>query len=475
MAGAFHQFLALAHIHKAAADQIGTGQNLPVRAVDGDRNDDDAVLGQVVAVTQHHVAHIAHAVAVHHNCPGGHGIFHRHTVRGDADVLTVFGDIDILLGDIAQMLRRFGMALELLELAVYRQEILRVRQGQHQLLFLLAGVTGNVGGVHIFVDDLGAKAQQPVDDLGDGLFVAGDGTCRNDDKVIGTDLDLTVACLRHTGQRRQRLALTAGGDQHDLFRRVLVDFGDVDQHVIGCVQIAQFLCHLGVGHHTAPADSHLAPGFYRQVDDLLHAVDVGGKGRHDNAAVARLDKQAAHTLGNGLLGFGKAGALGVGGVCQQRQHTLAPVLGNGGQVGHGVAGQRRVVHLEVAGVDDHARRAGNGERQRIRDGVVDVDRLHGKAAEADLLAGSDLVENSAGGKTMLLQLIFDKTDGQACRIDRHVEFFEQVRQAADVVLMSVGDKQTLDAVLVFQHIGKIGDDQIDAEHIGVGEHKPAVH
>ena len=79
------------------------------------------------------------------------------------------------------------------------------------------------------------------------------------------------------------------------------------------------------------------------------------------------------------------------------------------------------------------------------------------------------------GKTMLLQLIFDKTDGQACRIDRHVEFFEQVRQAADVVLMPVGDKQTLDAVLVFQHIGKIGDDQIDAEHIGVGEHKPAVH
>ena len=158
MAGAFHQFLALAHIHKAAADQIGTGQNLPVRAVDGDRNDDDAVLGQVVAVTQHHIAHVAHAVAVHHNCPGGHGVFHRHTVRGDADVLTVFGDIDILLGDIAQMLRRFGMALELLELAVYRQEILRVRQSQHQLLFLLAGVTGNVGGVHIFVDDLGAKA-----------------------------------------------------------------------------------------------------------------------------------------------------------------------------------------------------------------------------------------------------------------------------------------------------------------------------
>ncbi len=52
------------------------------------------------------------------------------------------------------MLRRFGVALELLELAVNRQEILRVGKGQHQLLLFLAGVTGNMGIVHVFVNDL---------------------------------------------------------------------------------------------------------------------------------------------------------------------------------------------------------------------------------------------------------------------------------------------------------------------------------
>ena len=39
-------------------------------------------------------------------------------------------------------------------------------------LLLLAGMAGHVGVVHIFVDDLGPKGQQAVDDLGDGLFIA---------------------------------------------------------------------------------------------------------------------------------------------------------------------------------------------------------------------------------------------------------------------------------------------------------------
>ena len=63
------------------------------------------------------------------------------------------------------MLRGLGVALELLELTVHGQEKLRVGQRQHELLLLLAGMAGHVGVVHIFVDDLGPKSQQAVDDL----------------------------------------------------------------------------------------------------------------------------------------------------------------------------------------------------------------------------------------------------------------------------------------------------------------------
>ena len=284
-----------------------------------------------------------------------------------------------------------------------------------------------------------------------------------------------MAGLRHAGQRTQRLALAAGGDEHDLLRRVLVDFVNRDKHIIRRVQVAQLAGHLSVGDHAAPTDGDLAARLNRQIDDLLHAVDVGGERCHDDAALTGLGKQAAHAFGDGLLSGGEARALCVGGICQQRQHTLAAILGNRGQVGHCVAGQRRVVDLEVAGVDDHARRAVDGEGQRVRDGVVDVDRLNGEAAERDLLARADLMEDRAGRKAVLLELVLDKTNRQLGGVDRHIEFFEQVRQTADVVLMTVGDEQALDAVPVLEHVGEVRDDQIDAEHIGIREHKAAVN
>ena len=104
-----------------------------------------------------------------------------------------------------------------------------------------------------------------------------------------------------------------------------------------------------------------------------------------------------------------------------------------------------------------------------------MDRLHGKAAQAHLLAGADLVEPGAGGQAVFLQLVAHQADGQPGGVDGHIELPQQVGQAADVVLVPVGDKKTLDAVLVLQHVGEIRDDQVDAEHVAVREHRTAVH
>ena len=56
-----------------------------------------------------------------------------------------------------------------------------------------------------------------------------------------------------------------------------------------------------------------------------------------------------------------------------------------------------------------------------------------------------------------------------------LNWLQQVGQAADMVLMAVGDENALDAVLVFQHIGEVGDDKIHAEHVGIREHQTAVN
>ena len=68
------------------------------------------------------------------------------------------------------MLCRFGMTFELLELAVHRQEELGMRQCEHEFLLFLAGMTRNMGIIHVLVDHFCAQAQKTVDHLGHCFF-----------------------------------------------------------------------------------------------------------------------------------------------------------------------------------------------------------------------------------------------------------------------------------------------------------------
>jgi hypothetical protein len=56
----------------------------------------------------------------------------------------------------------------------------------------------------------------------------------------------------------------------------------------------------------------------------------------------------------------------------------------------------------------------------------------------------------------------------------HVEVLQEVRQGAGVVLVAVGDDDAAELVLVFQHVGVVGQDQVDARLVVVGEHEAGV-
>ena len=43
-----------------------------------------------------------------------------------------------------------------------------------------------------------------------------------------------------------------------------------------------------------------------------------------------------------------------------------------------------------------------------------------------------------------------------------------------MVLVAVGEDDALDAVGVLAQVGEVGEDEVDAGHVGVGEHQPAV-
>ena len=76
---------------------------------------------------------------------------------------------------------------------------------------------------------------------------------------------------------------------------------------------------------------------------------------------------------------------------------------------------------------------------------------------------------------VLLDLVAEQAAGEGAGVDRHArELGQHVRQAADVVLVGVGDEEGPDVGAVLLEVGDVGDDEVDAEHLLVGEHEPAV-
>ena len=76
---------------------------------------------------------------------------------------------------------------------------------------------------------------------------------------------------------------------------------------------------------------------------------------------------------------------------------------------------------------------------------------------------------------VLLDLVAKEPAGEGRGVDRHARKLGQhVRQRADMVLVGVGDEEGLDLGLVLLEVGDVGDDEVDPEHLLVGEHQAAV-
>ena len=315
---------------------------------------------------------------------------------------------------------------------------------------------------------------QFVDDLVDGLFVARDRRGGDDDGVARLNLQLAVVVEGDAGERAHRFALGAGGDDAHLLRRQLVHLGDLDERIRLHLDVAQVVGRVEHVEHAAAHERDLAAMALGGGEDLLQAGDVRGERRHEDAALCVLE-HVGHGFADVALGLGEARHLDVRGLAHEEQHALAANLRDALQV-HDVAADGRIVDLEVAGVHDGADRRADGEHERIRDGVVHVDEFHGEAARADHLARLHGAQRAALGQARdaVVELVLEQLHGHFAAVDGRLELAHQVRQAADVVLMAVGDEDAAHAVAVLQHIGEIRDDRVDARHRLVREDLAAI-
>ena len=155
----------------------------------------------------------------------------------------------------------------------------------------------------------------------------------------------------------------------------------------------------------------------------------------------------AERLADGPLRRRVARVLGARRVGQQADHALLAELGEDREVRQ-LAVDRGVVELEVAGVDDRSRPASGG-RCPSRPGSS------GRPGTATTVNGP--IWTSSPGSSgeervvvelVLLDLVAEEAAGERRGVDRHArELRQDVRQAADVVLVGVGDEERLDVGL----------------------------
>ena len=326
---------------------------------------------------------------------------------------------------------------------------------------------------HGLVVDHRPFLEEVVDGAGHRLLVARDGRGGQDDRVAGHDRDVPMVAVAHPGQAGHRLALGAGGHDHQPDGSSRSSWSFFTTRAVPPVEVAQLGGDGRVLLHGSTDEHDLAAVLRGGIDGLLHPTDVRGEGGHDHAALGRPDQLAERLRDRGLR-QGVALALGTGRVGQEEVHALPPPLGDEAQVGPRPV-RRGVVELEVAGVDDRAAGVADGEPHAARNGVVDPERGDPERADRELDARLDHVEPGGAQELVLLQLAGDQADGQLGGIDRGpADPGQDVRQAAGVVLVAVGQDDPAHRVTPFGEIRGVGHDQVDAEHVRVGEGQTAV-
>ena len=132
---------------------------------------------------------------------------------------------------------------------------------------------------------------------------------------------------------------------------------------------------------------------------------------------------------------------------------------------------RGLVDLEVAGVDEHAERRVDGEPDAVRHAVRDAQELDLEGADLDDVLRPDGPEGVVG-EIVFVQLGADERQRQRRAVDRTIDVRQQVGDGPDVVFVPVREHERGDAALL--QVGEVGNDEVDAEELDVGERHPGV-
>ena len=197
-------------------------------------------------------------------------------------------------------------------------------------------------------------------------------------------------------------------------------------------------------------------------------MKVARKRGHDDPPVAVKPENFLERPAEDVLGQGEPLPLDVRRIGQHEKHALAPDVGEAAVVGQTAVNRGRI-ELEVARMHDGPERRLHGESDAVGDRVTDRHKAYRERTERNRLSGLDLGRLHLVGRSGLFEFMRDHRKRQTSREDRDIQFRQHERERAGMVFVAVRDDRADDAMLVLHKVGDIGDDEIDAEHLLVGE------
>ncbi len=169
----------------------------------------------------------------------------------------------------------------------------------------------------------------------------------------------------------------------------------------------------------------------------------------------------------------KPGTLDVGGVREKREDAFVAVARECVKVKAGAV-DGSLVDFEVAGVDDDAERSADRKRDAIDRAVRDGNKFDLEWVNFDEAARRDFAERRGIKQASFFETLFDEREGEARAEHGHVDIAKNVGKCADVVFVAVRQDDRFDQMAILFEIGDVGNDEVDTEEFGFGEHHSGV-
>ncbi len=134
----------------------------------------------------------------------------------------------------------------------------------------------------------------------------------------------------------------------------------------------------------------------------------------------------------------------------------------------------RGIDFEIAGVNDDAERRVDRERDAIDQAVRDLDGMDGERSGLEALVGAHFAQVGVVEQAVLVEFVFDVGERELGAPDGDFEFGEHPGERADVVFVAVREDDSAHALAVLDEIRNVGDNDVDAEQFGFGEHESGI-